>query len=207
MGMVNISLENGELLLNALLREGHEVPHDCDGALACASCAVIVRDGMERLTPPSDDELDILDKASFSDPGTRLACQAVGEGELAVVLRGLDVPRLAAAPGLRPVTLSERASRHFAVQLARHPGAIGVRLSVEPSGCSGFGYRVDFADEARADDAVFESGAIRIFVDPVSLPYVEGAAIDAVQEGLARRLRFDNPNARHTCGCGESFGR
>ncbi len=204
--MLNVSLEPSEVLLHALLRAGHPVAHDCDGALACASCAVIVREGAARLSPASDDELDILDKASLSEPGARLACQAVGEGDFVVAVPRMDMPRLATASGLRPVTLSERAVRHFAVQLAKRPDAVGVRLSVQPSGCSGFGYRVDFANEVRADDAVFESGAIRILVDPLSLRYVQGAAIDVVQEGLTRRLRFDNPNARHTCGCGESFG-
>lgn len=204
--MVNVSLDPNEVLLSALLRQGYDVAHDCDGALACASCAVIVREGAERLSPASEDEQDILDKASFSDPNARLACQAVGEGDFVVVVPRLDTPRLATAQDLRPVTLSERAARHFAVQLAKRPAAAGVRLSVQPSGCSGFGYRVDFAEEARDDDAVFESGRIRILVDPLSLPYVQGAAIDVVQEGLSRKLHFDNPNARHTCGCGESFG-
>jgi iron-sulfur cluster assembly accessory protein len=204
---LNVSLRKDEPLLQAMLRHGHDVAHDCDGALACASCVVIVREGAGRLRPPGEDELDILERASFPQAGARLACQASGEGELVVAVPGLDAARLASAAGFRPVTLSERAARHFAVQLARRPGALGVRLSVEPSGCSGFGYRVDFADEARAGDAVFESGRIRIRVDPVSLRYVQGAAIDVVQEGLVRRLRFDNPNARHTCGCGESFGR
>lgn len=204
--MMNVSLEPREVLLHALLRQGHAVAHDCDGALACASCVVVVQEGAERLSAPSDDELDILDRASFSEPGARLACQAAGEGELVITIPRIDVPRTASAAGLKPVTLSERAARHFAVQLAKRPGAVGVRLSVQPSGCSGFGYRVDFAEQSRADDAVFESGRIRILVDPLSLPYVEGAALDVVQEGLARRLRFENPNARHTCGCGESFG-
>lgn len=204
---MNVSLELNEHLLGAMLRARHEVAHDCDGALACASCVVVVREGAERLSPPSGDELDILDKASVAEPGARLACQAVGKGEFVVDVPRSDTPRLAASSGLRPVTLSERAARHIAVQLAKRQEAVGVRLSVEPSGCSGFGYRVEFAEEARSGDAVFESGAIRILVDPLSLPYVEGAMIDVVQEGLTRRLRFDNPNARYTCGCGESFGR
>jgi len=194
------------MLLGALLREGHEVGHDCDGALACASCVVIVREGGERLGAPGEDERDILDKASFPEPGARLACQAVGEGEILVTIPRSDVPRLASAAALRPVTLSERAARHFAAQLAKRPAAAGVRLSVRPSGCSGFGYQVDYAEQARHDDAVFQSGPIRILVDPLSLPYVQGAAIDVVQQGLSRRLSFDNPNARHACGCGESFG-
>jgi iron-sulfur cluster assembly accessory protein len=204
--MVSVSLEPQEALLHALLREGHEVGHDCDGSLACASCVVVVQEGAERLSAPGEDELDILDKASFSEPGARLACQAVGDGEISVTIPRTDLPRMASAPGMRSVTLSERAARHFAVQLARRPGTAGVRLSVQPSGCSGFGYRVDFADAAREDDAVFQTGSIRLLVDPLSLPYVQGASIDVVQEGLARKLRFDNPNARHTCGCGESFG-
>ena len=204
--MTSVSVEPRETLLQALLREGHELAHDCDGALACASCIVVVEQGAERLSAPSEDELDILDKASFAEPGARLACQAAGEGEITVTIPRSDVPRMASAPGLQPVTLTERAARHFAVQLARRPGAVGVRLSVQPSGCSAFGYRVDFAEETRDGDAVFESGRIRLLVDPLSLPYVQGAAIDVAQEGLARRLRFDNPNARHTCGCGESFG-
>jgi iron-sulfur cluster assembly protein len=182
------------------------VAHECGGALACASCVVIVHEGSERLSAPSEDERDILDKASFCEAGARLACQASGEGELAVVIPSAEVPRLASAAGLRPVTVSERAARHFAVQLAKHPSAVGVRLCVEPSGCSGFRYRVDFAEEARAGDAVFECGRIRLLVDALSLSYVQGAAIDVLQEGLSRRVRFENPNARQTCGCGESFG-
>ncbi len=205
--MIRLSIAGKETLLDALLREGHPVAHDCDGALACATCAVVVAEGADRLYPASDDEHDILDKASLSQDDARLACQAMGEaGELVVLIPSAAVPRVASAAGLRPITLSERAARHFAVQLAKGQHAAGVRISVEPSGCSGFGYRLQLAEAARADDAVFHAGRIAILVDPLSLPYVQGMAIDLVQEGLARRLRFDNPNARHTCGCGESFG-
>lgn len=202
---MKVSLENNEVLLQALLREGHQVAHECGGALACASCVVIVREGAERLSAPSEDERDILDKASFFEAGARLACQASGEGELAVEIPRADLSRLAGAAGLRPVTVTERAARHFAVQLAKRPSAVGVRLSVEPAGCSGFRYRVDFAEEETADDAIFECGRIRLLVDAPSVPYVQGAAIDVVPEGLSRRVRFENPNARQTCGCGESF--
>jgi iron-sulfur cluster assembly protein len=61
-------------------------------------------------------------------------------------------------------------------------------------------------EEVGKEDHSFESGGVRLVVDPLSLPYVQGTRIDLVQEGLARRLRFDNPNVQQTCGCGESFG-
>jgi iron-sulfur cluster assembly protein len=130
-----------------------------------------------RLRLASEDELDMLERASAPGPGSRL-----------------------------PVSLSARAVGHFAAQLAKHPGAVAVRLGVEPAGCSGLRYRVDHADAIRDDDVIFESAGIRIAVDPASLPHVQGTTLDLVQEGLARRLRFDNPNVRRTCGCGESFG-
>jgi len=81
-----------------------------------------------------------------------------------------------------------------------------VRLGVRAAGCSGYRYRVDHADAVGAEDVVFESNGIRIAVDPASLPHVQGTTLDVVQDGLSRRLRFDNPNAAQTCGCGESFG-
>jgi iron-sulfur cluster assembly protein len=203
--MVRIFLEKDEPILEALLRDGHEVAHDCGGVLACASCLVIVREGAGQLDPALDDEQDILDRASTL-PGARLACQAAGEaGEVVVEIPHADAPRLAFGPGTRPVSLTERAARHFAVQLAKRPGSFGVRLAVQRSGCSGFGYCLDFADAVGKDDTVFESGSIRILVDRASLPYVQGAAIDVVQDGFARRLRFENPNVSQTCGCGESF--
>jgi iron-sulfur cluster assembly protein len=104
-----------------------------------------------------------------------------------------------------PVSLTERAAQHFATQLQRYPGS-SVRLSVKPAGCAGFAYRVDHTEAIRGDDTVFESHGIRIAVDPASLPRVQGTTLDLVQDRLARRLRFDNPNATKSCGCGESFG-
>ena len=95
---------------------------------------------------------------------------------------------------------------YLAGQLAKRGGRGLVRLAVRPAGCSGFRYDIGYAGEARADEVTFESRGILFAVDAASLSRIEGAAIDLVQEGLSRRLRFDNPRARHTCGCGESFG-
>jgi len=60
-------------------------------------------------------------------------------------------------------------------------------------------------DTLDARDVTFECGGVRLVVDAASLPFVQGTTVRLVQEGLARRLRFDNPNARQSCGCGESF--
>jgi len=209
-----LALAEGKRLLDGLSQHGVEVAHECGGTLACATCVVVVRQGLESLSPASEDEQDMLERANVRAPGARLACQAVvGRGDLVIEVPGAaavrttfsrtTVPPPATA---LPVTLSERAARHFVSQLAKHPGASAVRLSVEPAGCSGFSYRVDPAAAIRDDDAVFESRGIRIAVDPASLPHVQGTTIDITQAGLARRLRFDNPNATQTCGCGESFG-
>jgi iron-sulfur cluster assembly protein len=199
------NLEKGERLLDRMLGAGIELEHDCDGALACASCLVVVREGAQALSPASADELDLLDRADATMPGARLACQAIATGgEVDVEMAPRRLP--ARVAGSAPVSVSASAAKFLAAQLGRHPVAVAVRLSVVPSGCSGLGYRVTPADAIRADDTVFECGGVRVAVDALSLPYLQGATLDLVQEGLARRLRFENPNARSSCGCGESFG-
>ena len=198
----SVILADGETLLERLLEEGVAVSHDCGGKLACSSCRVVVRSGAEGLEAPGEDELDMLDRAGGAAPGARLACQVSGPGELVVEIPRSEAPAHAI---LRPLLVSARAARHFASQLEKHPDAVGVRVSVEPSGCSGYGYRVDPAEEIGSADVVFETAGVRIVVDAASLPYLEGTTIDVEQQGLGRRLRFDNPNALQTCGCGESF--
>lgn len=199
------NLAKGERLLDRMLGAGIALEHDCGGALACASCRVIVREGAQTLSPPSADELDMLERADADEPGSRLACQALAAGgDVVVEVSVRRVPERAASHG--SVSLTGSAAKFLAAQLARHPAAVAVRLAIQPSGCSGYGYRVDPADSIREDDTVFESDGVRIAVDALSLPYLQGATVDLVQEGLARRLRFDNPNARRSCGCGESFG-
>jgi len=205
MDTVTFTLGAGEVLLDRLLEDGIAVTHECGGKLACSTCQVVVRQGMEHLSAISEDELDTLDRASADAPGTRLACQAVSDGgEVVVALPESTVP--ARAAGFSPIQLSESATAYLGAQIARLPGAVALRLGVEPAGCSGFRYRVDHADEIRQGDTVFESGRVRIAVDALSLPYVQGTRIDLVREGLAQRLRYENPNVRQTCGCGESFG-
>lgn len=201
MGNLTVTLREGETLLHGLLEGGAALAHDCGGKLACASCCVVISEGV--LSQPSEDELDMLDRAGVAQAGARLACQAVGTGEVVVSVPGLEAP---SRQGRLPVAVTDEAAGFLALQLRKHPGAVGMRLAVSPAGCSGFRYRVDPAETMREDDAVFECAGVRLAVDPASLPFLQGTTLRLAREGLATRLRFDNPNARQSCGCGESFG-
>ena len=203
MDHLTVTLTEGEILLHSLLKSGAALAHDCDGKLACATCCVVVRAGAETLSAPSDDELDMLDRANVAEDGARLACQAVGAGEVTVDIRRPEAP---VHEHSLPVTLTADAARFLALQLEKRPAAAGVRLAVAPAGCSGLRYQVEPIDAPGADDVVFECAGVRVAVDRASLPFVQGTTVRLSQEGLARRLRFDNPNARQSCGCGESFG-
>lgn len=89
--------------------------------------------------------------------------------------------------------------------VAGDPSAIGLRLGVKKTGCSGWGYLVDVAREAASDDSVFDQEGIKLLVDARSLPLVDGTTVDFVKRGLNQEFVFDNPNATAACGCGESF--
>lgn len=103
------------------------------------------------------------------------------------------------------ISLTESAAERVRSHLARRGGGLGLRVAVKASGCSGLRYVIDYADEARADDLVFDSHGIKVFVDRESLPAIDGLRVDFVRQGLNETFRFDNPNVRGECGCGESF--
>jgi iron-sulfur cluster assembly protein len=89
--------------------------------------------------------------------------------------------------------------------LATTPAAIGLRLGVKRTGCSGWSYVVDLARDERPGDTVSEQDGIRIFVDTDSLPMVDGTEIDFHKQGLNEQFVFRNPNVAGECGCGSSF--
>ena len=103
------------------------------------------------------------------------------------------------------ITLTENAARHVASHLAKRGKGVGLRLGVRTSGCSGLAYKLEFADEIKPEDLQFESHGIRVVVDPKSLPYLDGTELDYTREGLNEGFKFNNPNERDRCGCGESF--
>lgn len=104
------------------------------------------------------------------------------------------------------ISLTEAAAQHVSKMLAQRGHGVGLRLGTKKSGCTGFAYVVDYADEIGADDQVFESHGITIVVDGSSLAYLDGTEVDFVQANLLNRgFEFRNPNAKDHCGCGESF--
>ncbi len=102
------------------------------------------------------------------------------------------------------ITLTESAANRVRTYLDTSTGQ-GLRFGVRKTGCSGFAYVVDIAAEANADDLVFNSCGIDVFVDPKSLELVAGTTIDFEKQQLAESFTFRNPNVSAECGCGESF--
>ena len=91
--------------------------------------------------------------------------------------------------------------------IARKQGRPAIlRLSVEGGGCSGFQYRFDLDDAPEAEDAVSETGGVKLVVDPVSLELVTGSTVDFVESLGGAAFKVENPNAAAGCGCGSSFG-
>jgi iron-sulfur cluster assembly protein len=103
------------------------------------------------------------------------------------------------------ITLAPAALERVRGYLAESPSAIGLRFGVRRTGCSGWGYAVDLAKDARDGDAVFAQDGVDIRVDPDSLALVDGTEIDFVKNGLSEQFVFRNPNVAGECGCGESF--
>ena len=115
------------------------------------------------------------------------------------------LPEVAAASAGMRVSVTEAAARHITRYLSRRGKGVGVRLGVKTTGCSGLAYKIEFADEAAPEDVIFEQQGVKILVDPKSLPYIDGTELDFVREGLNEGFKFNNPNERDRCGCGESF--
>jgi iron-sulfur cluster assembly protein len=89
--------------------------------------------------------------------------------------------------------------------LHRRGQGLGLRLAVKKTGCSGFAYVVNYADDIKTDDVVFEDQGVKVIVDKASLGYIDGTEVDFVKQGLNEAFRFRNPNVKGECGCGESF--
>jgi len=103
------------------------------------------------------------------------------------------------------VTLTDRAAQHVQRYIEKRGKGVGLRLGVKTTGCSGLAYKLEFADDIKPEDVSFESNGVRVLVDPKSLAYLDGTELDFVREGLNEGFKFNNPNEKDRCGCGESF--
>ena len=103
------------------------------------------------------------------------------------------------------VTLTEAAAQHVQKSLAKRGKGVGVRLGVKTTGCSGLAYQLEYVDALASEDMVFDQHGVKLMVDPKSLAYLDGTELDYVREGLQEGFKFNNPNERDRCGCGESF--
>jgi len=103
------------------------------------------------------------------------------------------------------ITMTPAAADHVRKFLSNRGKGLGLRLGVRTSGCSGMAYVLEFADELDSDDQVFEDHGVKVIVDPKSLLYLDGTELDYTKEGLNEGFKFNNPNVKDACGCGESF--
>ena len=103
------------------------------------------------------------------------------------------------------ITLTDKAAKHVQRNLDMRGKGFGLRLGVRTTGCSGLAYQLEYVDESAPEDQIFESNGIKLFVDPKSLAYIDGTELDFVREGLNEGFKFQNPNVKDECGCGESF--
>jgi iron-sulfur cluster assembly protein len=102
------------------------------------------------------------------------------------------------------INLTQAASERVRSYIDRE-GGVGLRLGVRKTGCSGWAYTVELANDIRAEDVVFEQDDVKVVVNPDALAFLDGSTIDFVREGLGSTFRFNNPNVTEECGCGESF--
>lgn len=103
------------------------------------------------------------------------------------------------------ISLSDSAAARVSAFLTNRGQGVGLRLAVRTSGCSGMAYVLEFVDELQPDDLVFEDKGVKVIVDGKSLVYLDGTELDFVKEGLNQGFKFNNPNVKDECGCGESF--
>jgi iron-sulfur cluster assembly protein len=103
------------------------------------------------------------------------------------------------------ITLTERAAEHVKKSLSKRGKGEGLRLGVRASGCSGQSYVLEFVDSIQPEDKVFEYYGVKVIIDPKSMVYLDGTELDYAREGLNEGFKFNNPNVKGECGCGESF--
>lgn len=104
------------------------------------------------------------------------------------------------------IELTDSAIEHVQTMLTNRGKGVGLRLGAKKSGCTGFAYVVDYADEIEDNDVVFDTKGITVVVDKEQLALLDGMTIDFHKTNMINKgFDFINPNVKEMCGCGESF--
>ncbi|EDY85479.1 iron-sulfur cluster assembly protein IscA [gamma proteobacterium HTCC5015] len=101
--------------------------------------------------------------------------------------------------------MTQSAAQHIERYLEMRGTGLGIRLGIKTTGCSGYAYTLEYVDDLKDDDQVYEHLGVKVVVSKDSLPYVDGTELDFTKEGLNEGFKFNNPNVKDECGCGESF--
>ncbi len=110
-----------------------------------------------------------------------------------------------AKTAMKGVEVTEAAARRIAKVVSSEPGKIGLRITVEGGGCSGFSYKFDLAETRNEDDMAIDRDGATVLIDEMSLIYMGGSVIDFVDDLMGQSFQIKNPNAVASCGCGTSF--
>ncbi len=103
------------------------------------------------------------------------------------------------------ISLTESAKLRFKQQLQERGKGLGVRLGITETGCSGYAYKIEFADKWHSEDFLSIHDDVYIWITKDAYKYLDGMTVDFVKKGLNEKFEFINPNEAARCGCGESF--
>ena len=103
------------------------------------------------------------------------------------------------------IIITEKAKNRFKEQLEQRGKGIGILIGVKETGCSGYAYTLDFADEWKQNDYLVIKDDLHVYVTEEAFKYLNGMTIDYIKQGLNEKFEFINPNETGRCGCGESF--
>src|ERR1700680_2707394 len=103
------------------------------------------------------------------------------------------------------ISLTETAASHVARFLTKRGKGVGLRLGVRTTGCSGLAYKLEYPDDVRPADHPFTHRCVTVILAPKSMPCLDGTELYFTREGLKEGFKFNNPNVKDECGCGESF--
>lgn len=103
------------------------------------------------------------------------------------------------------ITITETAANKVQQLLAKRGKGLGIRLGVKTTGCSGLAYVLEFVDHEQPGDISINCNSCNLYIDPKSSAYLQGMEVDYTREGLNEGFKFNNPNEKDRCGCGESF--